>query len=228
MSARIVPFAGWAMPVQYAGVLKEHEAVRTRAGIFDVSHMGELELEGADALAIVDSLVTNDLTKLVDGQAAYTLCCNEAGGILDDLIVSRRDATHVLVVCNAGNRAKISSYFAEAAKGRCGFRDTSDEVALIALQGPRAFDVLAALGNEDLADPALVDRLNLHGRLVGLDLGDDVARRDLVALAHVPFGELALLHGGRQCRHEDRCRHEISARAFLRASPLPSAVRRRA
>lgn len=148
LSARIVPFAGYAMPVQYAGVLKEHEAVRKHAGIFDVSHMGELELEGESALAIVDSLVTNDLTKLVDGQAAYTLCCNEQGGILDDLIVYRRDATHVLVVCNAGNREKISSYFAAKTAGRCGFRDTSDDVSLIALQGPRSFDVLAALSSD--------------------------------------------------------------------------------
>lgn len=145
----MVPFAGFELPVQYAtGLVEEHKAVRTAAGLFDVSHMGELELEGESALAIVDSLVTNDLTKLVDGQAAYTLCCNEQGGILDDLIVYRRDATHVLVVCNAGNREKISSYFAAKTAGRCGFRDTSDDVSLIALQGPRSFDVLAALSSD--------------------------------------------------------------------------------
>lgn len=151
LSARIVPFAGWAMPVQYAGVVKEHEAVRKRAGLFDVSHMGELELEGEGCLALVDSLVTNDLGKLVDGQAAYALCCNEQGGILDDLIIYRRSADRVLVVCNAGNRDKISGYFAAAAAGRCGFRDTSDEISLIALQGPRAFDVLAAVTDGSFA-----------------------------------------------------------------------------
>jgi aminomethyltransferase len=172
LGARIVPFAGWLMPVQYAGVLKEHDAVRNRAGIFDVSHMGELELRGSESLAVVDALVTNDLTKLVDGQAAYTLCCNEQGYLLDDLIVYRRSAESVLVVCNAGNRAKISAYIGAAAKGRCEFEDTSDDVSLLALQGPKAFDVLATISDGSFG--AMKPFRLLAGKVAGIQV--EVAR----------------------------------------------------
>ncbi|MCC6899545.1 MAG: glycine cleavage system aminomethyltransferase GcvT [Polyangiaceae bacterium] len=143
---RIVPFAGWEMPVQYAGISAEHEAVRTRAGLFDVSHMGELELEGEHAAAVVDYLVTNSLARIEPGQAMYTCCCNEQGTILDDLIVYKRAADRILVVCNASNRAKISAHFARAAKDHCEFRDVSDALGLIALQGPKALAVLSAAG----------------------------------------------------------------------------------
>jgi aminomethyltransferase len=146
LGARIVPFAGWEMPVQYTGIVDEHQAVRTAAGLFDVSHMGELRLRGEYAGHVVDYLVTNDAKKLVDGQAMYTCACNEGGTILDDLIVYRRGETDWLVVCNASNRAKMSAHFARAAKDHCEFEDQSDATALIALQGPRAFEVLAALG----------------------------------------------------------------------------------
>ncbi|MCA9616937.1 MAG: glycine cleavage system aminomethyltransferase GcvT, partial [Myxococcales bacterium] len=103
LGARLVPFAGWSMPVQYEGLVKEHQAVRERCGLFDVSHMGELELKGADAVAFVDSLVTNAISTLPVGRAAYTVCCNAEGTILDDLIVYRRGESDVLVVCNASN-----------------------------------------------------------------------------------------------------------------------------
>lgn len=146
LGARLVPFAGYNMPVSYAGTIKEHTAVRTAAGLFDVSHMGELFLEGEGALAAVDALVTNDLTKLVVGQAAYALCCNERGTVLDDLIIYRISETKVLIVCNAGNREKISAYVEKAVHGKCSFRDASDETSLIALQGPTSFDVLAKVG----------------------------------------------------------------------------------
>src|SRR5271165_194891 len=101
LGGRMVPFAGWEMPVQYTGIVDEHVAVRTAAGAFDVSHMGELRLRGDYAGHVVDYLVTNDTKKLVDGQAMYTCACNEGGTILDDLIVYRRSATDWLVVCNA-------------------------------------------------------------------------------------------------------------------------------
>jgi aminomethyltransferase len=133
LGGRIVPFAGWEMPVQYKGISQEHQAVRERAGIFDVCHMGELVLKGPDAADVVDGLVTNDLTRIADGQAMYTCCCNERGTILDDLIIYKRSATDILVVCNASNRAKISAHFRRAADGRCEFTDVSDETALIAL-----------------------------------------------------------------------------------------------
>jgi aminomethyltransferase len=146
LAARMVPFAGWEMPVQYKGIVDEHRAVRERVGLFDVSHMGELELTGAGALELVSSLITNDPTRVADGQAVYTCCCNDGGTILDDLIVYRRSPERVLVVCNASNRDKISTHFARAAEGRVGFRDASDETALLALQGPRALETLARAG----------------------------------------------------------------------------------
>jgi aminomethyltransferase len=146
LGARIVPFAGYEMPVQYKGIVAEHTAVRTRAGVFDVSHMGELWLTGPGALAAVDALVTNDIVKLADGKAAYTVCCNEGGTILDDLIVYKYGPERVLVVCNASNRAKISGHFAERTAGKCNFEDASDRTALLALQGPRALEVLKRAG----------------------------------------------------------------------------------
>jgi aminomethyltransferase len=146
LGARLVPFAGWEMPIQYKGISVEHQAVRERAGLFDVSHMGELELRGERALALVNSLITNDIARAVDGQATYTCCCNDAGTVLDDLIVYRRATDDVLVVCNASNRAKISAHFAAAARGVCDFEDISDKTALLALQGPRALAVLERAG----------------------------------------------------------------------------------
>lgn len=148
LGARLVPFAGWEMPVQYAGVVEEHKAVRGAAGLFDVSHMGELRLRGEYSTHVVDYLVTSDAKRLVDGQAVYTCACNERGTILDDLIVYRRGADDWLVVCNSSNREKMSAHFARAAKDHCDFEDQSDQTALLALQGPRAFDVLALLGSE--------------------------------------------------------------------------------
>jgi aminomethyltransferase len=148
LGARLVPFAGYSMPVSYAGTIKEHTAVRTDAGLFDVSHMGELFLEGANALAAVDALVTNDLSKLAVGQAAYALCCNEAAKVLDDLIIYRLSETTVLIVCNAGNREKISGYVKQAVAGKCDFRDASDEISLIALQGPKAFEILGKVAGD--------------------------------------------------------------------------------
>ena len=151
LGGRMVPFAGWEMPVQYTGIVDEHVAVRTAAGAFDVSHMGELRLRGEYAAHVVDHLVTNDAKKLVDGQAMYTCACNAGGTILDDLIVYRRGAADWLVVCNASNRGKMSAHFAKAAKDHCDFDDESDATALIALQGPRALELLAALGPEAAA-----------------------------------------------------------------------------
>ncbi len=152
LGARLVPFAGWEMPVQYAGISAEHTAVRTAAGLFDVSHMGELELTGAGAPALVNRLVTNDLDRIEPGQAMYTCCCNEAGTILDDLICYKHGPARVLVVCNASNRAKIAAHFRAAAAGHCDFADVSDATALIALQGPRALGILEKAGSS-LADP---------------------------------------------------------------------------
>lgn len=141
----MVPFAGYAMPVQYSGIVAEHKQVREQVGIFDVSHMGQMEFHGADALAFVDSLVTNAAHKLENGRALYTVCCNKEGTILDDLIVYRLADDEVLVICNASNRDKIRAHFqSEIDKRGNGLRfaDTSDSYALLALQGPKAESVL--------------------------------------------------------------------------------------
>lgn len=151
LGARMVPFAGYSMPVQYAGITEEHLAVRKAAGLFDVSHMGRLTLTGQHAAAVVDYLVTNAAAKLEDGQALYTACCKADGGILDDLIIYRKGRSDVLVVCNASNRAKIVAHFAAAAKEHCDFVDRSDATALLALQGPTAFAVAARAGGTDFS-----------------------------------------------------------------------------
>jgi aminomethyltransferase len=167
--ARIVPFAGWEMPVQYSGIVEEHKAVRERAGLFDVSHMGELWLRGPDALALVDSLVTNHAAALAVGKRVYACGCNEGGTILDDLIIYRVGEQEVLVVCNAGNRDKMSPHFANAAAGRSQFEDASDQTALLALQGPLGVQVMRA-GD---AERQLVElpRFGIaRGRVAGIDL----------------------------------------------------------
>jgi len=153
LGARLVPFAGWTMPVQYEGIKKEHQAVRTRAGLFDVSHMGEIIVEGPNAVAAVDRLVTNDVSGLDVGRALYTVCCNDSGFILDDLIVYRLEAEKILVVCNASNRDKIVAHFAKNLSLETPWNDVSDAWALLALQGPRARAIMSDLG----APPALLD-----------------------------------------------------------------------
>ncbi|HHH29273.1 MAG TPA: glycine cleavage system aminomethyltransferase GcvT [Polyangiaceae bacterium] len=146
LAGRMVPFAGYEMPVRYRKVVEEHHAVRQAAGLFDVSHMGELRLRGKDALGVVDSLVTNFVGKLKVGRAKYTAACNRRGTILDDLIVYRTGDEEVLVVCNASNLEKMSAHFAAHAEGRCDFVDESPETSLIALQGPKAAQVAAKAG----------------------------------------------------------------------------------
>lgn len=144
--ARMVPFTGYSMPVQYTGIADEHHTVRNAVGFFDVSHMGELVVEGPDALAAVDHLVTNDVRTLQDGQARYTVCCNAEGTILDDLIVYRVSSTRVLIVCNASNREKIVNHFTRSVTGDAKVSDISDATALIAVQGPKALGLLLSAG----------------------------------------------------------------------------------
>lgn len=148
LGAKLVPFSGWEMPVQYKGVTEEHRAVREAAGLFDVSHMGELVLSGQYSDQVVNYLITNDASKLVDGQALYTCACNEHGVILDDLIVYRVAKEQWLIVCNAGNRAKMAAHFRKAAENHCEFEDASDRTAMIALQGPKALAVAALAGGD--------------------------------------------------------------------------------
>jgi aminomethyltransferase len=151
----MVPFAGYDMPVQYEGVVAEHLAVRKAAGLFDVSHMGEIDLRGEAALDVVNGLITNDTGKIPPGKAFYTCACNERGTILDDLIVYHFGPAHVVVVCNASNRSKMMPHFARAAKGRCEFEDASERTALLALQGPKAAEIAKKLGSDGAAVAAL-------------------------------------------------------------------------
>ena len=157
LKGRMVPFTGYSLPVQYTGIVDEHHAVRKAVGLFDVSHMGELVVRGAAALAAVDRLVTNDLRGLQDGQSRYTVCCNEGGTVLDDLIIYRVSATQVLIVCNASNREKIVGHFTRSITD-AEVNDISDDTALIAVQGPRAMELLVAAG----VDPRVTEMPAFH------------------------------------------------------------------
>jgi glycine cleavage system T protein (aminomethyltransferase) len=150
LGGKCVPFAGWEMAVQFSSVIDEHIAVRTRAGIFDVSHMGEIEVEGKDALAVVQRLTCNDASRLVDGQAQYSGLLNEAGGFVDDILVYRRAADRYLLVVNAGNTDKDVAWVKQHGAGDVAIRDASRGYAQIALQGPRAEDILQGLVHHDL------------------------------------------------------------------------------
>ena len=142
LGARMVPFAGWEMPVQYEGVIQEHKAVRADAGVFDVSHMGELEIEGPTARDLLQSTLSNDVDKLEVGGAQYTLLTNDDGGIVDDLIVYRLGEFHFLLVVNASNREPAYRWLKERELRGSDVRDVSDEYALLAVQGPRALERL--------------------------------------------------------------------------------------
>jgi aminomethyltransferase len=142
LGARMVPFAGWEMPVQYAGVIPEHRAVRTDAGVFDVSHMGELEVEGPHARELLQGALSNDVDKLSPGEAQYTLLTNEDGGIVDDLIVYCVGDCSYLLVVNAANRATDYAWLKEREIRGSDVRDVSDDCALLAVQGPRAIERL--------------------------------------------------------------------------------------
>jgi len=142
LGARMVPFAGWEMPVQYAGVIEEHRAVRTDAGVFDVSHMGELEVEGPRARELLQGSLSNDLDRLSPGDAQYTLLTNEGGGIIDDLIVYRTGEHAYLLVVNASNREAAFAWLKDREIPGSDVRDVSDDCALLAVQGPRAIERL--------------------------------------------------------------------------------------
>jgi aminomethyltransferase len=145
LGARMVPFAGWEMPVQYEGVIHEDRAVRTDAGVFDVSHMGQVEVEGPRAHELLQSLLSNDLDRLSAGDAQYTLLTNERGGIIDDLIAYRIDDFRYMLVVNASNREADVRWLKQHEISGSDVRDVSDEYALLAVQGPNA---IAKLGLE--------------------------------------------------------------------------------
>lgn len=174
--ARMVEFGGWWMPVQFSSILEEHRAVRQRAGLFDVSHMGEIEVRGPGAFSLLQRLLTNDLAKLEIGQAQYTLLCREDGGTLDDLLCYRLGADRYLLVVNAANAERDYNWIAEHAQG-VEVIDRTLETALLALQGPSAESILRGLTPIELSSvktyraaegyvagkPALVARTGYSG-----------------------------------------------------------------
>ncbi len=143
---KIVPFAGYLLPVQYAeGVIAEHMAVRERAGLFDVSHMGEADVRGATALDTLQRLCTNDLSNMVDGQCKYAMLCDERGGVVDDILVYRYAADHYMVVLNASNREKDLAWMQAYRLEGTVITDTSELTGQMALQGPRAAEILSVM-----------------------------------------------------------------------------------
>lgn len=160
--ARIVDFAGWEMPVQYEGIRQEHEAVRTAVGVFDVSHMGEVEVTGPQAEALLQRLLSNDVSKIPVGGAQYSVLCNEEGGVIDDCFAYRVEDDHYLVVTNASNHDRDFAWMRDHSEGfDAEVIDAADRWAMIAVQGPGAREMLAPL-----VDPALPVRFRALSAMV--------------------------------------------------------------
>jgi aminomethyltransferase len=166
--AKLVPFAGWEMPVQYAdGVKAEHLATRATAGVFDVSHMGEIATSGPDAEAFLQRILSNDITKLQTGGAQYSVLCREDGGVLDDLFTYRLGATDFLTVTNAANHEKDFAWFARQAEGfDVEVTDVAANYAMLAVQGPQAREIVGAISDSPLPDRFTCRNKMLRGRKV--------------------------------------------------------------
>lgn len=142
LNAKFTEFGGWEMPLQYSSIVKEHLAVRTNVGLFDLSHMGEIEVCGQGAGELVQKLSTNDAGRLTDGRALYTLFCNETGGIVDDLLIYRHTDNHYMLVVNAANIEKDLKWVETHNDSGAAIKNVSGNTALIALQGPKSMDIL--------------------------------------------------------------------------------------
>jgi len=218
--ARMTAFAGWEMPVQYTSIVEEHRAVRNAVGLFDVSHMGEFEVEGPEALAALQYLTTNDVAALAVGQVQYSLLCTPEGGIVDDLTVYRLGPERYMLTVNAANIAADWAWVTEHAARFAGarWRDVSDATALLAVQGPRAEGLVGRLADRDVAAlryyhaapatvagvPALVSRTGYTGE-DGFEL--------YVAAADAPRLWTALLEEG---KHDGLVPAGLGARDTLR------------
>ena len=146
LGGKIVDFGGWALPVQYSSPIEEHTIVRTCCGLFDVSHMGEIDVTGKDAFAYLQKLCTNDLTTMTPGRCRYSMLCYEDGGIVDDILVYKHSDDHYMIVVNAGNVDKDFAWFSEHVFGDVQAVNQSGQWAQLALQGPRFMEVLTAAG----------------------------------------------------------------------------------
>ncbi|MCA9300732.1 MAG: glycine cleavage system aminomethyltransferase GcvT, partial [Phycisphaerales bacterium] len=147
--ARMVEFAGWHMPMVYAGIHEEHHQVRTSGGVFDVSHMGRVRVKGLHARRLLERLCTRRISDMVEGQCRYSLMCNEQGGVKDDVLVYRMDSDEFIVVVNASNREKLLAHF-EAVKGdlNCKTKDETLDTAMVAIQGPKVMDLVSKVSKE--------------------------------------------------------------------------------
>lgn len=203
---RLVDFAGWEMPVQYRSILEEHKAVRRTAGLFDVSHMGEADVKGPEALKFLQHLVTNDCAKLFPGRVLYTVMCYPDGGVVDDLLVYMRAENDYLLCINAGNIAKDIAWLQEQVKGfDCTVTDRSADYGQLAIQGPQAVALVQTLTHAKLSEikyyhfangvvagvPCLISRTGYTGE-DGLELycaaADTVKLAEAIVAAGGPFG----------------------------------------
>jgi aminomethyltransferase len=166
LGAKFAAFGGWSMPLSYAGIVEEHVATRTAVGIFDVSHLGKILVRGADTVGFVNRCLTNDLDRIGDGQAQYTLCCDdETGGVVDDLIAYRGEGD-VFLIPNAGNTEKVLERLRADAPGDIQIEDRHRAIATLAVQGPRSTDVLAALDLPAAMDYMAFERVQWRGQPV--------------------------------------------------------------
>lgn len=166
---KTIDFGGWELPVQFSSIKAEHEAVRTKAGLFDVSHMGEIIVTGSASEAFLQKLMTNDISKLVEGQAQYTAMCYQDGGIVDDLLVYKLEENHYLLVVNAGNIEKDFKWMQQNASGDVELVNKSNEYGLLAIQGPLAERILQKLTSHNLEDIKFfrfADQVEIAGKSV--------------------------------------------------------------
>lgn len=164
---KMVEFGGYEMPVQYTSILQEHRKVRTSVGVFDVSHMGEIRVRGKDALAFIQKMTVNDASKLQPGRVQYSAMCYPEGGIVDDLLVYHMGDYYMLVV-NASNKDKDFSWLKKHLEGDVGLKDVSDDISLLAVQGPQSRAVLQKLTDIDLAELRYYH--STSGILAGVDM----------------------------------------------------------
>jgi aminomethyltransferase len=198
--ARLVPFAGWEMPVQYAGIREEHVAVRTRAGVFDVSHMGEVETTGRDAEKFLQRILSNDVTKIAPDGAQYSVMCRENGGVLDDLFTYRH-GLGFLTVTNASNHERDLAWMRTQARGYdVKVHDRLRDYVMLAVQGPEARRIVAGLADDELPKRFGTARLNVAGAPGVLVAGTGYTGEDgvelLIAPGHAPAIWDALLEAG--------------------------------
>ncbi len=202
---RMVPFAGWDMPVQYAGIIEEHKAVRTGAGLFDVSHMARLSFDGPDTLPLLEEVFTNSVAGMKEGQVRYGLICREDGGILDDVLVYKWPYGYAMVV-NAGNREKIVAWLTERAAGKqVKLIDQTFDTCLIAVQGPKAVELVSGLFADDVSKLkyyyATPTRYRNAGCMVSRTgyTGEDGFEVGLPNALAVPFWEELIAKGAVPC-----------------------------